>query len=116
VSLKLYLDEHVPAAVTRGLRGRGVDVRTVQDDGRTGHSDSLVLDRATELARVVFSRDSDLLALARRRQQEGIEFFGVVFAHPLRVPIGQCIVELELLAVVSDPDDMINRVEYLPLQ
>lgn len=29
--LKFYMDEHVPKAVTEGLRRRGVDVITVQE-------------------------------------------------------------------------------------
>ena len=32
VSLKLYMDEHVPTAITEGLRQRGIDVFTVQED------------------------------------------------------------------------------------
>ena len=31
--LRFYMDEHVPKAVTEGLRGRGVDVITVQELG-----------------------------------------------------------------------------------
>jgi predicted nuclease of predicted toxin-antitoxin system len=31
--LKFYMDEHVPKAVTEGLRRRGVDVITVQELG-----------------------------------------------------------------------------------
>jgi len=32
------------------------------------------------------------------------------------VSIGQCVVDLELIAKASDSDDWINRIEYLPLQ
>jgi hypothetical protein len=31
--LRLYMDVHVPIAVTYGLRLRGVDVLTAQEDG-----------------------------------------------------------------------------------
>lgn len=61
------MDENVPRAITGGLRLRGVDVLTVQEDGRRGLDDPRVLDRATELGRVLFSQDEDLLVEARRR-------------------------------------------------
>lgn len=37
--IRFYLDEHIPSAVARGLRHRGVDVLTVQEAGRSGLSD-----------------------------------------------------------------------------
>jgi len=110
------MDEHVPSAITDGLRHRGIDVRTVQDDGLLGARDTELLDRATELGRVMFTRDTDFLEEANRRQRQGTEFSGVLYAHQLRVPIGQCISELELLAKICDPDEAVNRVEYLPLK
>lgn len=91
MSLTLYMDEHVEGAITAGLRQRGVDVLTVQGDGRDQSSDSAVLDRAAELGRVVVTRDRDFLIEAAFRQHHGISFAGVIYAHLLRVSIGQCI-------------------------
>ncbi len=31
--IPVYMDEHVPKAITIGLRMRGIDVLTVQEDG-----------------------------------------------------------------------------------
>ncbi len=39
MSLSLYMDENVPIAITEGLRMRGVDVLTVQEDGLTSFPD-----------------------------------------------------------------------------
>jgi predicted nuclease of predicted toxin-antitoxin system len=61
VSLKFYVDEHVPRAVTIGLRLRGVDVMTIQEDARRGLPDPAVLDRATELGRLLVTRDEDFI-------------------------------------------------------
>ena len=55
---------------------RDIDVLTVQEDNRAGISDPEVLDRASELKRVLFSRDDDLLAIANQRQQQGQFFMG----------------------------------------
>jgi len=115
VSVPLYMDEHVPAPITDGLRSRGVDVLTVQEDGRAGADDEAVLARATALGRVLFTRDEDLLAIASAWQSRGRVFSGVIYAHQLRVPIGGCIRDLHLIATASDPREYASRVEYLPL-
>lgn len=74
MTIALYMDEHIPRAITVGLRLRGVDVLTVQEDGLAGISDPVLLDRATELGRIVFSQDQDFLIEAHRRQAEEIDF------------------------------------------
>lgn len=109
------MDEHVPRAITGGLRLRGVDVLTVQEDGRRGSPDPEILDRATELGRPLFSQDDDLLVEAHRRQAQGVPFAGVIYAHQLHITIGDCIRDLELIARAAEPSDLEGRVEFLPL-
>lgn len=109
------MDVHVPAAITRGLLLRGIDVLTAQLDEATRLQDPELLDRATALQRVLFSQDEDLLAEATRRQREGRSFGGVIYAHQLRVTIGRAISDLEILARAGNVGDFANRVEYLPL-
>ncbi len=46
MTVRLYMDEHVPRAITAGLRRRGGDVVTAQDNGRRHTPDPEVLDRA----------------------------------------------------------------------
>jgi predicted nuclease of predicted toxin-antitoxin system len=91
VTVALYMDVHVPRAITNGLRIRGVDVLTAQQDGFRQAADERLLDRAGELGRVLFSQDDDLLAEAKRRQVEGVQFTGVIYAHQMRITIGQCV-------------------------
>jgi hypothetical protein len=110
------MDVHVPYAITTGLRLRGVDVLTAQEDGARRFFDAILLDRATVLGRVLFSQDEDLLSEAARRQYSGETFAGVIYAHQLKVTIGQCINDLELIAQVGEPEEFANRVEYLPLR
>ena len=109
------MDVHVPAAVTRGLVLRRVDVLTAQLDGTTKLDDPALLDRATILGRVPFSQDEDLLAEATRRQRSGQPFGGVIYAHQLGITIGQAINDLEILAQAGSVAEFANRVEYLPL-
>lgn len=61
MSTKIFMDVHVRRAVTEGLRLRGVDVLTAQEDGTRRLADPLLLDRANELGRVLFTQDDDLL-------------------------------------------------------
>lgn len=114
MTIRLYMDENVPRQIATGLRLRGIDILTVQEDDRSSLPDPQVLDRATELQRVLFSRDDDLLAIANQRQQDGIFFYGVVYSHPQTSSIGDCVRDLELIAKICDPEDCINQVQYLP--
>lgn len=88
---------------------------TVQEDNRAGLPDSEVLNRANQLKRVLFSRDDDLLAIAKDYQQSGKTFCGVVYSHQQNANIGTCVQELELIAKVCDLEDCMNQVQYLPL-
>ena len=97
MSIGFYMDEHVPFAISAGLALRGVDVLTVQADGRPDADDAKILDRAMELRRAVFTQDEDFLTEAHRRQQTGEPFSGVVYAHQLNVTIGQCVSDLEII-------------------
>jgi hypothetical protein len=109
------MDVHIPMAITRALRERGIDVLTAQEDHADRLEDSALLDRATALRRVLFSMDKDLRREAAHRQRKGIAFSGVIAADELRITIGQCVADLELIATVYDPRDIWNCLEYLPL-
>lgn len=115
MAIALYMDHHVPRAITVGLLLRGVDVLTAYEDGCSGLDDAALLDRASALGRVLFSQDDDLLAEAAKRQREGIPFAGLIYAHQLRITIGQCINELEIIANATELGELANRVEFLPL-
>jgi hypothetical protein len=56
------MDEHVPEAITAGLRRRGIDVIVPEEDGHDGQADNVLLDRATEPAEL-FSRRTRTFSL-----------------------------------------------------
>ena len=74
MSVHRYMDVHVRRAVTAGLRLRGIDVMTAQEDGTGELPDPELPNRATALGRVLFTQDDDLLREAKRRQQTGESF------------------------------------------
>ena len=53
------MDEHVPKAVTEGLRRRGVDVITVQELGLQSAEEMRHLERAAQGGRVVVTQDAN---------------------------------------------------------
>lgn len=115
MAVALYMDIHIPKAITSGLRARGVDILTAQEDNATHLSDTQLLDRCQAYRRVFVTFDKDLLREAARRQKNGIAFAGVIYAHPLRISVGKCIHDLELIAKIAQPEDVENRVIFLPL-
>ena len=55
----------------------------------------MLLRRATELGRVLVSQDEDLLREgARRWLSERKDFSGIIYAHQLRITIGQMVEDL----------------------
>ena len=115
MNLSLYMDHHVRSAVVAGLKRRGVDVLTTHDDGAAKKGDEWLLQRATELGRIVYTNDDDFLEIAAQWQKEERPFSGVIYAHQENVTDGQVIKDLELITKASDAEYMRNRVEYLPL-
>ncbi len=115
MNIGLYMDVHVPSAVTRALRRRGADVVTAQDEGATEWEDSKLLDRAGKLGRILFTQDQDLLIEAARRHRANQPFATVVFARQTFVSIGRCVEDLEVIAKVLAPEEFNNQVIHLPL-
>ena len=106
------MDVHIKRAITEGLRRAGIDVLSAQEDGCGHLSDPELLDRASSLSRVLVSMDDDLLTEANRRQAAGIAFAGVIYAHQLRITIGQAIRDLSLIAEVYAPEDIRGKLSF----
>lgn len=107
--IRCYLDQHIPGAVTSGLRQHGVDVLTAQEANRCGVSDQDQLAFAMAQGRVMVTFDSDFLAL----DASGVQHAGIAWCPATKYAIGQLIQALLLLHGVLNSDDMRNHVEYL---
>lgn len=116
MSIRLYMDVHIPLAITEGLRRRRIDVLTAQQDGADRLDDDLLLQRATMLDRALFSQDEDLLAIAAVYQAKNVDFAGLVFAHQLGPGIGEIVEDLELLCTCTEAQELHNRIIFLPLR
>lgn len=65
MTLALYMDVHVPQAITEQLRRRGIDVLTAFEDGTEQLPDDQLLLRVTELKRILFTQDIRFRVLAK---------------------------------------------------
>ena len=102
------MDEHVPAAVTQGLRRRGVEALTVQEAGLRSATDEEQLAFALAQRRVIFTQDADF----PRLHAGGVHHAGIVYA-PQQTRVGAMIRGLMLVVEVLGPDDMMDHLEYL---
>lgn len=114
MTISLYMDVHVPQAITDQLRRRGVDVVTANEDDSAELPDDELLEHASSLGRVMFTQDIRFKALAEDWQRQGRPFAGLIFGHQLGGTIGQFVKDLELISLASEPDEWLNTVEYLP--
>jgi len=107
-AIKFHLDQHVSAAVARGLRRRGIDVTTTAEANLQDADDTDHLDFALAEGRVVFTMDSDFL----RFHHQEMRHAGIVFCRPGTRSIGEIVHFLELLHFCVEPDEMVGELQY----
>ena len=106
--IKVYTDEHVPTAVVKGLRRRGIDVLSTHEAGMLGAPDEEQLALAVSQGRVIFTQDDDFLRLHAR----GVNHSGIVYV-PQQTPVGDMLRGLMLVCQVLDASEMQNHIEFL---
>lgn len=109
------MDVHVQWATTRGIRQRGIDAVTAQEDHGDRLDDVALLARATALHRVVFSYDHDFSVVTAELQTRGIPFSGVITMRRKGFSLHQCLDDLEMICKVYAPEDIANQLQFIPL-
>jgi hypothetical protein len=61
------------------------------------------------------TQDDDFLEIADRWQQASRHFAGIIYAHQLRVTIGQIVADLQLICEASGEQELYDTVIFLPL-
>lgn len=115
MTLPYYFDQHAPGPVASGLHRQGIDVISAEQDGHKGIADESILDRATSLGRIVVTNDSDFLTIAARWRRNGRHFAGLAYYADQNTPHGKLMEDLILIAELYSAEEMIDRIEYLPL-
>ena len=113
--MSIYMDVHIPLAIADGLRRRNIDVLTSQEDGTSECEDELLLARASELGRLLFTQDEDFLKIAADLQRSGQHFVGILYAHQQGASLGRLVEDIELITTCAEPNELFARVTYLPL-
>jgi predicted nuclease of predicted toxin-antitoxin system len=107
--IRFHLDECVPTAIADGLRRRGIDVTTSQEEGLLQSMDESQLGFASRQGRVLITQDADFLRLHRL----GAVHQGIVYYDPADVSIGRIIQGLVLIHGVLPAEEMAGHLEFL---
>ncbi len=114
--LRLLMDEHIDPAIVAALRQLqpSLDIVTAQEVGLLRTPDPDILAWAAQRGRLVVTRDKKTMPdFAWDRVAQGLPMSGVAVLLP-RLAIGDAIDELEFLAVGYGPDEVRDRVIFLP--
>lgn len=116
--LRLATDEDFNNHILRGLQRRKpeLDIVRVQDVGLTGKTDAEVLEWAATQGRVLLTHDvTTMNQYAYERISAGLAMPGI-FAVEQKLPIGQAIEDILLLAECSFEGEWEGQVRFLPLR
>jgi hypothetical protein len=115
--LRLLADENFNGHIVRGLRQHqpGLDLVRVQEVGLTQTADPDILAWAAAEGRVLLTHDRQTVpGSPYDRVNAGEPLPGVIVVDN-DLPVGEAIAQLELLACCSLPDELRDRVVYVPL-
>ena len=108
-TIRFHLDECCDPAIANGLRRRNVNVTTSQEAGLIEADDEQQAAYGLTESRVVFTHDADFLRL----QAAGVPHSGIVYSAKDVLSLGEIIKRLVLVWEIYEPDEMVNRVEFL---
>ena len=108
-TIHFHLDENVDPRIASGLRIHGVDVTTTPEAGLLSADDLAQLAYIVREGRVMVTQDPDFLRL----HAAGHPHPGMAFYSSGTRSIGQVIRGLRLIWELLEPDEMVNRIEYL---
>lgn len=92
-TIRFHLDENCDLAIAAGLRLHGVDVTTPADVGLVGAVDETHVVFGLVDRRVIFTHDSDFVAL----HHSGVPHAGISYCHQQRHSLGEIIRRLVLI-------------------
>jgi predicted nuclease of predicted toxin-antitoxin system len=108
-TIRFHLDECCDPAIAHGLRRRNIDVTTLQEAGLIDAEDEQQAAHGLGKNRVVFTHDADFLRL----KAVGVPHAGIVYRAKDTLSLGEAIKRLILIWEIYEPEEMVNRVEFL---
>ena len=115
LSIRCYLDQHVPDLFAYDLRKYGYDVVIAREVGNERATDEAHLLWASEHNRVILTSDfDDFPVLAERFYLNGRNHAGIILMEqPQFISYGELLRRLLKLMDTLTADEMINKVEWL---
>ena len=111
--LKIYSDESVNIEIIEAIKERGINAWSARDVGNLGLTDEEQLEYAYSERVCIFTTDDDFLKIAKTWNNQGKVHYGIIYVHPLKMSVGECIEAIELIAKVLDVGEMKDHIEYL---
>jgi uncharacterized protein DUF5615 len=102
----IYTDESVHVAIAAGLKRRGLDAWSARDASNLGLSDEEQLEYASQEHAIIFTHDSDFLALAQEWLERRNEHWGIIYVQEQKLGIGEGIRRLLDYALVMEAEEM----------
>ena len=101
-------------ALARGLAARGIDVTTAADERMRRRDDAEQLAFAAANGRAIFSFNvGDFMRLHVQYMRENRHHGGIVLVSQQRFGVGEILRRLHRLTTTREPDDMVDRLEFL---
>jgi uncharacterized protein (DUF4213/DUF364 family) len=116
--IRFLMDENFDNRILRGLLRRlpQLDIIRVQDVGLMNTDDEIILDWAATENRIVLTHDAATMAdFAYERIANSLAMPGV-FEVSKKMPIGEAVEELFLIAQCSFENEWNDQVRFLPLR
>jgi predicted nuclease of predicted toxin-antitoxin system len=115
--MRLLADENFHGDILRGLLRiePKLDIIRVQDTTLYRAGDQEILEWAAQEGRILLTHDVHTMTrYANDRIRANLSFPGIVVVRD-DLPIGQAIEEILTIVVVSRPDELEDRVLYVPM-
>jgi predicted nuclease of predicted toxin-antitoxin system len=108
-TIRFHLDECCDPAIANGLRHRNIELTTPQEARLIECGDEQQAAYGLAENRVIVTHDADFLRL----QAAGVPHAGIVYRAKDTLSLGEIIKRLVLFWAIYEPEEMINRVEFL---
>ena len=78
--IAIQCDEHVKSSIINGLKSRGIEAYSVEENNLKGFSDTKLLQYCIKTNRILLTNDEDFLELSNKVNHPGIIFITTQFS------------------------------------
>jgi len=108
--MKIYIDESVSPAISRGLRRRGWKAIDAREENNIGLTDEGQLKFVKENNLLLFTYDDDFIRIVKKKD---LEHPGIIYCDQRKYSIGETIRKLSTLLDYTSEKELKNQIKYL---